>query len=384
MLPVSRPSLGREELAAVKAVLDSGWLASGPRCRELEEKVAALSGVAHGVAFMSATDGLFLTLKAKGIGPGDEVVVPSYTFAATANTVVHCGAKPVFADIDRRTLNISPEDAARRITPRTRALVPVHFAGAPCDMDRLLRLAKSRGLFVMADAAHALGAEYKGRPVGRCADASVYSFHPMKNITTAEGGMLVTDDGGLAARALRLRFHGIAQEAWAREEGAAPARTALEPGYKSNLPDLLAAVGVAQLRRLKKNNARRRVIVGLYARRLAEAAVPGVEVPPGPRYEHVSACHVMIVLVDFPGLGADREDFIRRMAAERIGCGVHYVAVHLHPYYRSEHPVPRGSLPETEYVSARTLTLPLFPDMEDSDVDDVVAALARVVDGYRR
>jgi len=381
MLPISRPSLGEAELQAVREVLDSGWLATGAKCREFEEKVAAVSGVAHGVAFMNATDGLFLTLKAAGVGPGDEVIVPSMSFCATANTVIHCGATPVFADIDRNTLNIDPADAAAKVTERTKALVPVHFAGAPCDMDELRRLADERGLFVMADAAHALGAQYKGRPAAQCSDASVYSFHPMKNITTAEGGMLVTGDEALAGRARRLRFHGIAQEAWQREAGEAPARVALEPGYKSNMPDLLAALGVVQMDRLERNNARRRELGELYRTKLAAAAIDGAQVPAGPAYEHVHAWHLMTALVDFPGLGADREDFIRRMAAENVAVGVHYIATHLHPYYREAYPDVPGTLPETEYVSERTVTLPLFPDMSDDDVDSVVGTIARVIDG---
>jgi len=383
MLPISRPSLGDDEVSAVREVIESGWLATGAKCREFEAKVAAASGVAHGVAFMNATDGLFLTLKAAGVGAGDEVIVPSMTFCATANTVVHCGATPVFADIDRTTLNIDPADARRRITGRTKAIVPVHFAGAPCDMDEFRALAGEHGLFMMADAAHALGALYKGRPVAQCADASVYSFHPMKNITTAEGGMLVTDDAGLAERVRRLRFHGIAQEAWQREKGEAPARVALEPGYKSNMPDLLAALGLVQMERLEENNARRRALGELYRAKLAAAAIPGVEVPAGPSSEHVHAWHLMTALVDFPGLGADREEFIRSMAAENVSLGVHYIAVHLHPYYRETYPDVPGTLPETEYVSERTVTLPLYPDMADDDVDSVVAALARIIDGLR-
>ena len=383
MLPISRPCLGQDEFEAVKAVLESGWLASGPRCREFEERVASASGVSHGVALMNATDGLFYTLKAGGVGPGDEVIVPAMTFCATANTVVHCGAKPVFADIDRRTLNIDPADAERRITDRTKALVPVHFAGAPCEMDELRGIAESHGLFLMADAAHGLGCFYKGRPVAQCADASIYSFHPMKNVTTGEGGMVVTDDADVAERVRRLRFHGLGQEALAREKGSAAARVALEPGYKSNMPDILAAIGLVKMDRLEEMNARRRELAELYIERFAEAAIGAVEIPPGPACEHVHARHIMTVLIDFPSLGVEREEFILAVAEEKIALGVHYIAVHLHPYYRETCPEVAGTLPEAEYVSARTVTLPLYPGMADSDVEDVVDALARVIDGTR-
>jgi dTDP-4-amino-4,6-dideoxygalactose transaminase len=377
MLPFSRPEIGDEEIAEVVRCLRSGWITTGPLCARLETEFAAACGAKHAIALSSATAGLHVTLLALGIGPGDEVIVPSLTWPSTANMVVAAGARPVFAEIDAATFNLDPGAIARALTPRTRAVIPVHFAGQPCDLDEIARTLAAAGradVKVIEDAAHAAGASYKGRPIGSTAAngsiAAIFSFHPIKNMTTAEGGMVTTDDDDLAARVRLWKFHGVQRDAWKAYSGAAKAPTSYDvvlPGFKYNLSDLHAALGVHQLAKLGRFNARRAQIAAFYAEALA--GVPGLRLPGRAAYEHVHPWHLFTVLPPA------RAPFMERLRALGIGTGLHFEAVHLHAFYRERFGCREGDLPVSEDVCARIVSLPLYPAMTDEDARDVAAAV---------
>ena len=311
-LPLSRPALDEEEEAAVVRSLRSGWITSGPRVAELEGIFREATGAPHAVAVASATAGLHIVLAALGIGPGDEVVTPSLTFASTVNQVVLRGATPVFAECDYGTLQVLPGALAARITPRTKAVIPVHFAGAPADLDPIRAAADRNGIPLIEDAAHAVGTVYKGVPAGgpprpgAAGNIAIFSFHPIKNITTAEGGMVTCYDDAFAARLRLLRFHGIERDAWKRYgKGGTPHYDIREPGYKYNLSDLHAAIGVVQMRKLAGLNARRADLARRYFAGIE--GVPGIDLPEAVPYAHTHSWHLFIVKVT----GADRDAFYR-------------------------------------------------------------------------
>jgi len=376
-LPFSRPSITEEDIAAVGEVLRSGWITTGPKAAELERRFVEATGCRAAVALSSATAGMHLVLKALGIGPGDEVVTPSLTWVSTVNLIVLAGATPVFADVDRDTLMVTPETLAPCLTERTRLIVPVHYAGAPVDLDGIEALAGKHGVAVVEDAAHAVGARYKGRPVGGRGTA-IFSFHPIKNITTGEGGMFATDDDGLAERIRRLKFHGLGMDAYDRTtQGRAPQAQVMEPGYKYNLPDMGAVLGLGQLDRLEAMNARRGRLAAEYRERLA--AVEGILPLASPGYDHHHAWHLFIVRVDPDRTGLDRDAFMAGLKARNIGTGLHFRAVHRHRYYEEALGLDRGALPHTEWNSDRICSLPLFPDMTSDDLEDVVNAIREVL-----
>lgn len=376
-LPFSRPDITAAEIAAVTEVLESGWITTGPRAAELERAFCERLGCREAVALCSATAGMHLALEALGIGPGDEVITPAMTWVSTINLIVLAGATPVFVDVDRDHLMASAEAIAERITPRTRLIVPVHFAGAAVDMEPLRRLADSHGIPLVEDAAHALGTTYRGEPVGRTG-TSIFSFHAIKNVTTAEGGMFVTDQPELAERIRRLKFHGLGVDAFDREtQGRSPQAEVLEPGFKYNLPDISAAIGVVQLARLEEMNRRRRELAEHYRERLAGIdALRPLSVPP---WVTDHAWHLMIVRVDDAHTAVTRDQLMARLKQLNVGTGVHFRAVHLHKYYRERFGYRPGMLPETEWSSDRQCSLPLFPAMTPADVDSVIEALEQVL-----
>lgn len=384
-LVFGKPQIGEEEIAEVVATLRSGWIGMGPRTLEFERAFAEYVGAKHAIAVNSCTAALHLALIAAGVGPGDEVITTPMTFAATANVIVHTGATPVFADVDRRTQNIDPPRVAERITPRTKAILPVHMLGRPAEMDPLLALAAAHDLAVIEDAAHAAEAVYRGRHVGTLGHFTAFSFYATKNITTGEGGMLVTGDDAAAERLRVLRLHGISKDAWKRysAEGFSPYET-IEPGFKYNMLDLTAALGLHQLRRVEENLTIRERYVALYNEAFAE--LPGVIVPAleplGPGDRH--AQHLYPLLLDLDRLALDRAGFIDALQERRIGTGIHFTAVHLHQYYRERFGYRRGDFPEAEYISDRTVSLPLSPAMTERDVEDVIAAVGDVVAAHRR
>ena len=375
-LPFSRPSITAADIAAVTQVLQSGWITTGSQSAELEKQFAAAVGTQHAVALTSATAGMHLLLRALSIGPGDEVVTPSMTWVSTVNLIALAGATPVFVDVDRDTLMTTADRVEAVITPRTKLIVPVHYAGASLDLAPLRELAAARGIPLVEDAAHAAGTEYRGKPTGSGGTA-VYSFHPIKNLTTGEGGLVTTDDAELAARLRRLRFHGLVADAFQRDtQGRAPQAEVIEPGFKYNLPDMNAVLGLSQLARLAEMNHKRAALAARYADLLA--GVKGV-LPLGlPTYPQRHSWHLYIVRVDPAAAGLTRDAFMERLKGRGIGTGLHFRAAHTHKYYREHYP-PRTPLPNTEWNSDRVCSLPLFPDMPLGDVDRVVDAIRAVV-----
>jgi len=381
VLPYARPGIGDAEIEEVVACLRSGWLSTGPRVARFERELAAYLGVPHVLATSSGTAALHLALLAAGVGPGDEVVTTPITWVATANVILHAGARPVFADVERDTLNLDPERVAEVLSGRTRAILPVHFAGLPCDEDALLSIARERGVPLVEDAAHALGARYRGRPIGAIGDLTMFSFHPAKNLTTGEGGALALHSDEAAARARRLRYHGIEQGPESRFGGRGPASyAAVEAGFKYNMSDLQAAIGIPQLERLERANARRRELAAAYRERLA--AVPHVrplaDAPP----DRLHACHLMVVELEIEALRIERDGVIAALRDRGVGAGLHFVPLHEQPLYR---PFAEASrLEVASDAGRRILTLPLFPEMRDEDVALVVDALAAVLRGGER
>ncbi|MCD5985536.1 UDP-4-amino-4-deoxy-L-arabinose aminotransferase [Pseudomonas sp. CDFA 610] len=374
-LPFSRPSMGDEEIAAVTRVLKSGWITTGPECQKLEEQFAERVGALHAIALSSATGAMHLTLLALGIGPGDEVITPSQTWVSTANMICLLGATPVFVDVDRNTLMVDAAHVAQAITPRTKAIVPVHYAGAALDLDPLYALASRHGIALIEDAAHAAGTEYKGRPVGARGTA-IFSFHAIKNMTCAEGAMFVTDDGMLAARVRQLKFHGLGVDAYDRlTMGRKPQAEVIEPGFKYNLADLNASIALVQLQRLNAINAKRQMLASRYLERLASSAVLPLSQS---GYAQRHAWHLFILRIDVERCGLDRDAFMKALQTHNIGSGIHFIATHLHRYYRQR--FPDVHLPDTEWNSSRLCSIPLFPDMTLDDVERVVNAIESIVE----
>jgi UDP-4-amino-4-deoxy-L-arabinose-oxoglutarate aminotransferase len=376
-LPFSRPSLSEEEIRAVTEVLRSGWITTGPRTAEFERAFSAYVGCREAVALTSATAAMHLLLHALGIGPGDEIITPSMTWVSTVNLIVLRGARPVFADIDRDTLMVTEDSVRVCLSPRTKLMIPVHFAGAAAPMEPLRRLAAEKGIFLAEDAAHALGTEYRGERIGR-RGTSLFSFHPIKNITTGEGGMFCSDDASLAARIRRLKFHGLGVDAFDRQtQGRAPQAEVLEPGFKYNMTDISAALGLGQLARVDAFNRKRAELSTYYRERLAgiEEILPLSD----PGYDMKHTWHLFVVRLLTEKSGMSREEFMARLKERNIGTGIHFLAVHLQKYYREEMGMRQGLLPNTEWNSERICSLPLFPDMTPDDVDDVVEAIQDVL-----
>jgi perosamine synthetase len=354
----------------------------GPTTRAFEEHFAARIGARFAVAVSSATAGLHLGLDALGVGPGDEVLVPTLTFASTAATVVHTGARPVLVDCDADTLNLSVPDAARKCGARTKAIVPVHFAGHPCDMDEIHAFASQRGLAVMEDAAHALPASYRGKPVGSLSELTVFSFYATKHLTTGEGGMVTTNNEALAETIRTRRLHGMTRDAWKRYAADGSWRYDVSyPGFKYNMTDIAAAIGLVQLDRLAQLQAQRVALVARYLANLAE--LKELELPhTRPYVEH--AWHLFVVRIRTERLRIDRDEVIRRLGQAGVGTSVHFIPLHEHSYYRDT----LGCRPEDVPVAAeawtRLISLPLFPGMQPGDVDRVCETLSLILRRERR
>ncbi len=376
-LPFSKPTITDTDITAVTEVMRSGWITTGQKAAEFEKRFCEYTGAAGAVALASATAGMHLVLAALNIGPGDEVITPSMTWVSTVNLIVLSGATPVFADIDKDTLMVTPETLEGCITGKTKLIIPVHFAGAPADMDPIRKMASERGLFVIEDAAHAVGTRYRNEKIGAIG-TSIFSFHPIKNITTGEGGMFCTDDPELLDHIKRLKFHGLGVDAYDRKtQGRSPQAQVIEPGFKYNLTDMAAALGITQLDQIEVFNAKRRQLSAHYDKRFSEID----EILPlsAPGYDHLHARHLYIVRLDIDRAGMTRDDFMARLGKRNIGTGLHFRAVHTHRYYRENLPVRPGTLENTEWNSDRICSLPLFPQMTTEDVDEVVDAIKAVI-----
>ncbi|WP_404273647.1 UDP-4-amino-4-deoxy-L-arabinose aminotransferase [Yersinia similis] len=377
-LPFSRPAIGSEEINAVAKVLGSGWITTGPQNQQLETDFCQTFGCKHAIAVCSATAGMHITLMALGIGPGDEVITPSQTWVSTINMIVLLGAEPVMVDVDRDTLMVNTADIEAAITSNTKAIIPVHYAGAPCDLGGLRQISQRHGIPLIEDAAHAAGTRYGDQWIGEQGTA-IFSFHAIKNITCAEGGLVATDDDELADKVRRLKFHGLGVDAFDRQiQGRSPQAEVVEPGYKYNLSDIHAAIAVVQLRRLPEINARRQALVASYHKALAHLPLQPLTVP---HYAHQHAWHLFIVRVDEERCGISRDQLMACLKDMGIGSGLHFRAVHTQKYYRERY--PHLYLPNTEWNSARLCTLPLFPDMLDSDIERVANALTTIIGSHR-
>src|SRR5689334_21980655 len=356
-LPLSRPSIGDAEVDAVVACLRSGWITSGPRVAEFERLFAEAVGAHHAVAVSSATAGLHLAFLIAGLGPGDEVITSPLTWASTGNMILAVGAQPVFDDIDPSTLNLDPAAVERAVTERTRAIVPVHFAGQPVDLDALRTVAARNGVALIEDAAHALGTTYRGRPVGGGSTAAVFSFHPIKAITTGEGGMVTTDDTAFADRLRLLRFHGISRDAWSRYgKRALPDYEIVELGFKYNMTDIQAALGLAQLERLEEFVAARARVAEWYREALAD--VPAVEMLADVPHPARHAWHLLVVRLQLEKLRIGRDVVMQELLDANIGVGLHFKALHLHELYRERLRVTPADLPHATAASERIMSLP--------------------------
>ena len=381
LLPYGRQSIDESDIQAVVDVLRSDWLTTGPKVGEFEEALAAWVGAKHAVSFSSGTAALHAAAFAAGLKPGDEAITSPMTFAATANCVLYQGATPVFADVSADTLNLNPELAEARVTPRTKAILPVDYAGHPADLDAIVKFADQHGLVVIEDACHALGAEYRGRKVGALAHMTVFSFHPVKHLTTGEGGLVTTNDAGLAESLRRFRNHGISSDARQRQSAGQWHYEMVLLGFNYRLTDIGCALGLSQMGKLDANLARRREIAIRYAAAFRD--MPGV-IAPAVRDDVNSAWHLYPVRVDLDRLTVDRGEVFRALRAENIGVNVHYIPVHCHPYYRDRFGYRGGEYPVAEDAYARLISLPMFHGMTDPDVEDVLGAVGKVCAAYCR
>jgi perosamine synthetase len=381
-LPYSEPWIGEEEIEAVVRCLRSGWLTSGPKVAEFESEFARYIGAPHAVAVNSCTAALHLALEAVGVGPGDEVITSPMTFSATASVAEHLGGRPVLVDVEPDTLNLDAERLEAAITPRTKAILPVLFAGQPCDIDAILALGRRLGLPVVEDAAHALPAAFGGRRVGTIGDITCFSFYVTKTITTGEGGMAVTADDRYAERMRVMRLHGMSRDAWKRyAKGGSWSYEILAPGYKYNLTDLAAAIGLPQLARSDAFQARREEIAARYQEGLGDE--PSLELPQA-RDGRSHAWHLYVVQLVAERTRLSRDEFIRELAARDIGTSVHFIPLHLHPYYRDKYGYRAEDFPQALAAFHRIVSLPLYPKMRDEDVDRVIGATRDLLEANRR
>lgn len=383
-IPFHKPWIGEEEIADVAAVLRSGWLTTGPRTKQFEQEFAEYTGAAHALGLNSATAALHVAMAALDIGPGDEVITTPLTFCSTVSTILHVGATPVLADIGPDG-NIDPESIAARITPRTRALLPVHYAGLACNMDAIWDLAHRHQLRVIEDAAHAVGTLYQGQHVGSSeskSDAVAFSFYATKNLTTGEGGMVTTNNGELVERMRRLALHGINKDAWNRY--AANGKwfyTVTEPGFKYNLTDIASAIGLQQLRRQEAFLAERLKLAEMYHRAFAE--MDEIEVPPNALPGSRHAWHLYPLRLRLDRLTLGRDEFITEMGQRGIGTSVHFIPISMHAFYEPWACLPEQYCPKALNFYSRTISLPLYPGMTEDQVERVVEAVKNIVASHR-
>ena len=372
------PVLGEEEVASVVECIRSQWIGLGARVERFTQEFARYKGAPCALAVSSGTAAIHLALAGLGIGPGDEVIAPAMTFCSTIHSIVHCGAKPVLVDCCRDTFNIDPEQVESRITPRTKAILVVHMCGRSCEMDALLEIAGKHGLRVIEDCAHAIETTYRGKAVGLIGDVGCFSFYPTKNITTGDGGMVITRDPELFQRAKVLSLHGMTADAWSRFEGGPGGYEVVEAGFKYNMTDLGAALGLPQLAKIEERWRRREQVWSQYNEQLRDLPLQ----LPATDTDSRHACHLYTPLLVLEELRVGRRQVIAALEAENIGVGIHYVPVHQHPYYRQHFGFLDADFPNAAFVGERTFSLPLSPAMSEQDVSDVVEALTRICAYY--
>ena len=371
------PRIEADDVQAVVEVLESGWLGTGPKVKQFEDDFKAYSGAKYAMALNSCTAGLHLAMVVLGLQPGDEVITTPLTFCATANSIIHAGGRPVFVDIDPQTLNIDPDKIEAAITPKTKAILPVHFAGRPCAMDKIMAIARKHNLKVVEDCAHAIETEYHGRKAGTFGDIGCFSFYVTKNVITGEGGMVITDNEEYADKIKMYGLHGMSRDAWKRfsDEGFKHYQVVF-PGFKYNMMDIQAALGIQQLKKVERFYKRRQEIWAEYNERLKNLPLT-LPAPAEANTKH--ALHLYTVLLGDNQAGLTRDALLNALIKENIGTGVHYTALHLHPYYRETFGYREGDFPQTEYIAERTLSLPVSAKLTKTDTGDVVSALQKIL-----
>lgn len=374
------PMIEQPEIDEVVASLKSGWLGTGPKAHKFEEMFKEYKGSKYAMALNSCTAALHLSMLAIGIKPGDEVIVPAMTFVSTASVVIHAGGIPVFADCEKDTMSIDPEDIERKISPKTKAIIPVHFAGRACNMDAIMDIANRHDLKVVEDCAHAIETEYHGKKAGTFGDLGCFSFYVTKNIVTGEGGIAITDNENYANMIKIMALHGMSKDAWKRfSDSGYKHYQVLYAGYKYNMMDIQAAIGIHQLPRVDKYWKRRQEIWNRYNEAFKDIPV----FTPAPVESNTRhAYHLYTLLLDIDNLKITRDEFLDEMTKRNIGVGVHYIALHLHPYYQKKFGYKRGDFPNAEWISDRTVSLPLSAKLTDEDVEDVIVAAAKITKYY--
>ncbi len=376
-LPFTKPCIDEDVIESAVDCLRSGWIATGPRVQQFEKDLCDYLGCPTAIAVNSATSGLHLALVACGIGPGDEVITTPMTFVSTVNSIIHTGATPVFVDVEDNTYNMDISKVEAAITPRTKAIMPVHFSGLSVDLNPLYEIARKHNLRVIEDAAHAIGSTYKDRKIGSFGDIQVYSFHPCKNMTTAEGGAIAVHDEATAKKMRVMRFHGIDKDAWDRySKDGNQSLNVIAPGYKYNMSDLQAAVGIPQLKKLDDMNAKRQELVQRYNE--AFKGWDEITCPQDAPYDAFNPFHIYAILVNEKEAGRNRDALLEELKTYNIGCGLHYPAIHLFPYYKETYDFKRGDFPRAETISDRIMSLPLFPHMTEAQQDRVISALKQI------
>ena len=381
-IPFHIPEIGENEIRSVVETLQSGWLTTGAKVKRFEENFAKYIGCAYAVGVNSGTAALHLALDAIGVKEGDEVIVPTVTFAATAEVVLYLKAKPVLVDCEPQTLNIDPEQIEGKITPKTKAIIPVHLAGQPCDMQQILRIARNYDLKVIEDAAHALPARYNGNMIGSIGDITCFSFYATKTITTGEGGMATTENSKWADRMRMMSLHGISLDAWDRyTDKGSWYYEIIRPGYKYNLTDIAGALGIEQLKRCDDFYQARLRIAARYDEAFTD--LPEIQIPRcAPHVQH--AWHLYIIQLNTQRLSIDRRDFIKALKNQNIGASVHFIPLHLHPFYRDTFGYQPGDFPQASAVFEGIISLPIYPRMTEANVDAVISAVKRIVAENRR
>jgi dTDP-4-amino-4,6-dideoxygalactose transaminase len=381
-LPIGRPLLGNEEKEEVLDALNSDWISKGPKTKQFEKDFREYIGSDYALAVSSCTAGLHIALQAVGVTNGDEVITSPLTFVSTCNAIIYLGAIPVLVDVNGDDFNCDVNQLEAKITPQTKVIIAVHFAGLPCDMDEIIRIAGKYNLTVIEDAAHAVGAEYKHQKIGNIGHITAFSFYATKNMTTGDGGMVTTNNKGFAKKMEILSFHGLSSDAWKRYTPSGEADyEMIEPGYKYNMTDIQAAIGIHQLRKLDSFIETRNKYATIYDRHLSE--LPEIV------FQKNKQCvkhgrHLYPIIVNFEHLDINRDGFIRALKAENIGCGIHYKALHAYSYYRNRFNVKNNELPNASYISKRTVSLPLYPKMTEEDVYDVILAVKKVINCYKK
>jgi len=380
-LPFHKPSIEDEEISEVIDTLKSGWITTGPKTKLFEEKFRDYVGSKHAIAINSCTAGLHLSLVAAGVGQGDEVITTPYTFAATGEVIIEVRAKPIFVDVERDSLNIDPEEIRKNVTPNTKAIIPVHFAGQPCRMAEIMEIAQENNLVVIEDAAHALAAEYNGKRIGNISDITVFSFYATKNITTGEGGMVTTNNSELAEKIRLLSLHGLSQDAWKRytTEGSWYYEI-IDSGYKYNMSDIQAAIGLHQLRKIDRFQNVREKYAQMYNDGLKD--FPEI-IRPFQDKNSKHAWHLYVIQLNLDLIDITRDDFIKELSENNIGTSVHFIPLHFHPYYRDNY-VFNGGFPNAEYAFERVISLPIYPAMSLEDVQDVIETVKKIVTKHRK